>query len=146
MSESAIRAQIVTSLDAVANIGEVTDQAGRVGDWAAKLPSSPFAAVVYSSISERYAGLGGDVDVTYHFAIYVYLQVNRERHTETFFRTLVEAIRDKFRHDTRLTNTCDHCGPIQLRGGWETQNVMVGSVLCHRAIFDFPCTERKEAV
>jgi len=152
MSESAIRTQIYTILNAVTNIGKVYDYERWTADWTTfiNLFKTTIATVDQirgweisrRSVGERQAiikvGSGAHED-DHAYMIRGYMGVNDASATEKTFNALIESIRTVFRDNKNLNGACERHGRIQAS---IIEFRLFGGVLCHYAELSLTVYER----
>ena len=152
MSESAIRAQIKTILEAVTNIGKVYDYERWSADWTAfinlfKITVSGVDQIRGWEISRRSVGekkvvigVGSLAHEDDHlFIIKGYMSVKDASATEKTFNTLIESIKTAFRANPNLNATCERHGRIQAP---VIDFRIFGDVFCHYAELNLTVYER----
>jgi len=154
MSESAIRTQIYTILNAVTDIGKVYDYERWAADWATfinlfKTTIDDVDQIRGWEIGRTAAlesGTGedasiGQTDRSHRFLIRGYMAVNDASATEKTFNSLIESIADAFRGNLTLDDSAQDHDFIQ---GEVIDHRLFGGVLCHYAELSLTVHEAKE--
>lgn len=144
MSESTIRAEIVSQLEEVSNIGTVVDRPGYLDGWAQKSPDAPLVVLAMPGGAEEEGyGLGTDTFVRYGYQIRVFLPYNFERNSQAVFDLLIENIRAQFRLLTTLNSTAHHTKLMKKMPRDSEFVQLAGGVLCHFAVLEYNIQEIK---
>ncbi len=152
MSESLIRAQIYTILNAVTNIGKVYDYERLTADWnqfitfyktqIGAVDQIRGCQISRKSVKEKKIVLGigsSSHEKTHVFLIRGFLGVSDASATEKTFNALIEAIATAFRTNKTLNSTAQDHDFIQAES---IEVRSFGGVLCHYAEMTLTVYER----
>lgn len=144
MAEATIRAKIKSELEEITEIGTVCDREGADPGWKPSPNQQSIFCVISDSpgITETYVGIGGDTHRTHNYELRLYYPYSYDANSKAHFKRVIELVADKFRDNTRLDATCQHCGPVTMAAAGD-QFMMYQDALCHFASLRFPVTERK---